>query len=100
MGGRYNMSSIEPACINEIITEGYILTRNPLCIHHDDAKECYDRIIWNHASLNNKKIIIPDNVGKIYCEAHEKMEFKTQLHNVIFKTSYTSEKGLLFHGAG
>ena len=32
-----------------------------------------------------KKNLIPDNVGKIYCEAHEKMEIKTQLHNSISK---------------
>ena len=55
MGGRHIMSSIEPVCINEMITEVHILTRTPLCIHRDDAKGCYDRIIRNHANLNNKK---------------------------------------------
>ena len=78
MGGRHNMSSIEPTCINEIITEVHILTITPLFIHQDDAKGCYDRIIRNHANFRNKKFLIPDNVGKIYCEAHEKMVFKTQ----------------------
>ena len=48
--------------------------------------------------LNNKQFLILDNVGKIYCEAHEKMAFKTQLHNSISKTSYTSTKELPFHG--
>ena len=28
------------------------------------------------------------------------MEFKTQLHNTIFKKAYTSTKELPFHGAG
>ena len=100
IGGRHNMSSIEPACLNEMITEIHILTKSPLCIHQDDAKSCYDRIIWNHANLNNKKFLILDNVEKIYCEAHEKIEFKTQLHNSISKTSYTSTRELPFHGTG
>ena len=71
IGGRHNMSSIEPACINKMITEVHRLTKTPLCIHQYDAKGCYNRIIRNHANLNNKKFLIPDNVGKIYCEAHE-----------------------------
>ena len=100
MGGRHNMSSIEPAYINEMITEVHRLTGTPLCIHKDDAKGCYDRIIRNHANLNNKKFHIPDNVGKIYFEAHEKMVFRTQLHKSISTTSYTSTKELPFHGAG
>ena len=94
------MSSIEPACINELISEVHRLTRTSLCIHQDDAKGCYDRIIRNHANLNNNKIHIPDNVGKIYCEAHEKMAFRTELHNFISTTSYSSTKELPFHGAG
>ena len=85
MGGLHNMSSIEPVCLNEMITEVHSLARTPLCIHQDDAKGCYDHIIRNHANLNNKKFPIPDNVGKIYCEAHEKTKFKTQLHNSISK---------------
>ena len=100
MGGRHNMSSIEPTCLNEMITEVHRLTRTSLCIHQDDAKGCYDRIIRNHANLNNKKFLIPDNVRKIYCETHEKMEFKTQLHNSISKKAYTNTKSLPFHGAG
>ena len=55
MGGRYNMRSIEPACINEMITEVHRLTRTHLCIHQDDAKGYYDRIIRNHANLNTQK---------------------------------------------
>ena len=55
MGGRYNMSSIEPACINEMTTEVHRLTSTPLCIHQDETKGYYDRIIRNHANLNNKK---------------------------------------------
>ena len=83
-----------------MITEVYRLTRTRLCIHQDDSKGCYDRIIRNHTNLNNKKFLIPDNVTKIYCEAHEKMAFKIQLHNSISKTSYTSTEELPFHGAG
>ena len=79
MGGRHNMSSIEPSCINEMITEFHRLTRTPLCIHQDDEKGCCERIIWNHANLNKKTVFILDNVGNIYCEAHEKMTFKTKL---------------------
>ena len=70
MGGRHNMSSIEPACLDEMITEVHRLARTPLCIYQNDAKGYYDRIIRNHANLNNNKCLIPDNVGKIYCEAH------------------------------
>ena len=65
MGGRYNMSSIDPACINEMITEEYRLARIPLRIHQDDAKGFYDRIIRNHTNLNNKKFPISNNVGNI-----------------------------------
>ena len=38
MGGQDNMSSVEPACINEMITEVYRLTRTLLCVHQDDVK--------------------------------------------------------------
>ena len=48
----------------------------------------------------HKKILISDNVGKIYYDAHENIEFKTQLHNAIYKTSYTRTKEFPFHGAG
>ena len=95
MGGRHNMSSIEPACINKMITEVHRLARTPLCIHQDDAKGCYDRIIRNHANLNSNKILIPDNVGKIYCEAHEKMEFKLNYINLSPKHPTPSLKN--FH---
>jgi len=80
MSGRHNMNSIEATCINEMITEVHKLARTPLYIHQDDVKECYDCIIRNHTNLNKKRFLISDNVGKIYCEAHEKMAFKTQLH--------------------
>ena len=33
MGGRHNMSSIEPVCISEMIIEVHKLSRSPLCIH-------------------------------------------------------------------
>ena len=98
MSGRHNMNSIEATCINEMITEVHRLARTPLCIHQDGVKGCYDRIIRNHANLNKKRFLISDNVGNIYCEAHEKMTFKTQLHNSISKISYTSTKELPFHG--
>ena len=45
MGGRHNISSIELACINEMITEVHRLTRTLLYIHQDDTKGFYDRII-------------------------------------------------------
>ena len=38
MVGRHNISSIEPVCINEMITEVHRLTEIPLCIHQDDTK--------------------------------------------------------------
>ena len=38
IGGRHNMSSIEPACINEMITKVHRLSRTPLFIHQGDAK--------------------------------------------------------------
>ena len=94
------MSSIEPACLNEMIVEVHRLTRTPPCIHQDDANECYDRIIRNHANLNNKKFLIPDNAGRIYCEVHDKMEFKTQLHNSISERNLHQHKTLPFHRAG
>ena len=71
MGGRHNMSSIEPACINELIIEVHRLTRTPLCIHQDDAKGYYDRIIRNHANLN-KKNSISQTMLEIYIVKHMK----------------------------
>lgn len=69
-------------------------------IHQDDAKEYYDRIIRNHANFNKKKFLISNNVYKIYCDTHEKIEFKTQLHHVISKIPHSSSKEFPFHGAG
>ena len=85
MGGRKNMNSIEVACLNELTIEVH-------WIHQDDAKGCYDRIIRNHANLNNKKVLIPDNVCKIYYDTHDKMEFKTQLYHAISKKIYLTSK--------
>ena len=65
IGGRHNIRSIEPACLNEMIIEVHRLTNTPLCIHQDDAKGCYDRIIRKHANYNNKKFPISDNIEKI-----------------------------------
>ena len=91
-GSRPDIISIELACINEMITEVHRLMRTPLYIHQDNAKGCYDRIIRNHANLNNKKFLILYNVRKIYCAAHDKIEFKTKLHHAISKTSYLTSK--------
>ena len=44
-GGRRNMSAVETATINEIMIDTHRLTKVPLCIHQDDAKACYGRII-------------------------------------------------------
>ena len=76
-------------------TEVYRLTSIPLCIHQDVAKRCYDRIIRNHTNLNNKKFLISDNVGKKYCEAHEKMTFKPNYIILSPKHSTPAQKN--FH---
>ena len=47
-----NMSSIEPAYINEIIIDIYRLTRTSLCIRQENTKGYYDGIIRQHAILN------------------------------------------------
>ena len=39
------MSAVETATINEIMIDTHRLTKVPLCIHQDDAKACYGRII-------------------------------------------------------
>jgi len=100
MGGSKNMRSIETACLNELTIYVHRMTHASFCIHQDDAKGCYDRIIRNHANLNNKKFLIPDNVYKLYFATHDKMEFKTQLHHAISKTIYSSIKEVPPHGVG
>ena len=61
-GGQKNMSAIETATLNELILESHRLKKHPLCIHQDDAMECYDRIIRTHATINSRKFCIPDNI--------------------------------------
>ena len=65
-GGRRKMSAVETATINEIMIDTHRLTKVPLCIHQDDAKACYDRIIRSHAILNSRKFGIPDNICRLY----------------------------------
>lgn len=74
--------------------------RVSFCIHQNNAKEWYDRIIRNYANLNNKKFLIPDNVCKLYSTTQDKMEFKTQCHNVVSKKIYSITKDFLLHEAG
>ena len=100
MGGKKNMMSIETAYLNELTIYVHRMTHASFCIHQDDAKGCYDRIIRNHANLNNKKFLIPDNVYKLYCATHDKMEFKTQLLHAISKTIYSSTKKIPLHRVG
>ena len=42
------MIFIKTIVINELIIELHRLTREPLCIHQDDAMGCFDRIIRNY----------------------------------------------------
>ena len=63
---------------------------------------CYDRIIRRHVitQLNNRKFGILNNICKVYSIKHDLMQFKTQINNNIFKTSYSSTAELICHGAG
>ena len=67
------MSAIETATLNELIIESHRLTKQPQCIHQDDAMRCYNRIIRTHATINNRKFGIPDNVCKLHLKAHDNM---------------------------
>ena len=80
-GGRKGMSASETAVINEIILDIHRITREPICSHQDDAIGCYDRIIRNHAMLNSRKNGIPENMCKMYCNAHYNMMYKNQIKN-------------------
>ena len=70
------MSSIETATIDEMIVKVHRLSRNQLYIHQDNVMMYYDRIIRNHAILYSRKFGIPDNVYKLHCHIHDKIQFK------------------------
>ena len=99
-GGRRNMSAVETATINEIIIDTHRLTKVPLCIHQDDAKACYDRIIRSHAILNSRKFGIPNNICRLYSITNDKMVFKLIINNGISKGDNRSSKTQKLHGAG
>ena len=99
-GGRKNMSAIETATLNDLIIESHRLTKQPVCIHQDDAMGCYDRIIRTHAIISSHKFGIPDNICKIHLKAHDNMEFKNQINNNSSKITYKSTKQLTMHGQG
>ena len=83
------MSAVEIATFDRIIIDIHRLTKQPLCIHHDDAMDCYGRIIRSHVILNSRKFGIPDNICKRYSVTHDKMVFKLQL-NGISQQDYSS----------
>ena len=75
IGERKNTSVVKIAKINELIIEYHISTRQILCIHQDDAMGCYNRIVREHTILNNRKILIPDNICKLHSIDHTKIKF-------------------------
>ena len=83
--GRKNVNSIEAASLNKQTKEVHRLMQVSLCIHQDDAKGFYDRIIHNHANLNNKKFLIPDNICNLYYVTHNNIDFLIQLHRGLSK---------------
>ena len=99
-GGRRNTSAVETATINEIMLDTHRLTKVPLCIHQDDAKACYDRIIRSHAILNSRKFGIPNNICRLYSITYDKMVFKLIINNGISKGDNRSSKTQKLHGAG
>ena len=94
------MSSIETAVIDELVKEYHRITRETLCTHQDDAMECYDRIIRNHAILNSKKYDIPENVSKVDSIAHDKIKFRNRIGNKLSNITYTSTEEMELHGSG
>ena len=91
-GGRKDMSTIVTATLNELIIESHRLTKQPLCIHQDDAMGCYDRIIRTHAAINSRKFGILDNIYKLHLKTHDSMEFKNQINNNTSMITYKSTK--------
>ena len=79
------MSTVETATINELMIDSHRLTKFLLCIHQDDAKTCYDRIIRSHIIVNNRKFGIPNNIYRLYSITHDKILFKLIINNRIFK---------------
>ena len=99
-GGRKNFCAIETGTIDQLVIENHRLTKYPMCIHQDDAKGCYDRIIRSHAILNSRKFGIPNNIWKVYSIAHDLIQFWTQIKNNISKKIYSSTVEFVCHGAG
>ena len=84
----------------KIILDNHRTTREPICSYQDDTMGCYDRIIRNHAMLNNRKHGIPENVCKMHCNAHDNVIYKNQIKNKVSELIYTSAKELILHGVG
>ena len=99
-GERKKMIAVERATINALVIEYNRLIRQTLCIHQDDAMRCYDQIIRGHATLSNRKFLIPNNIFKVHSIAHNKMKFKTQINNEISSIEYTNTEDLPIHGIG
>ena len=100
MGGSKNFCAVETGTIDQLVIESQILTNYSLCIHQEDAIDCYDRIIRSHAIINCRKFGIPNNICKLYSIAHDLIQFRTQKNNNIPKKSYSSTAELICHGAG
>ena len=98
-GGRNEMSTVETATFDQTIIDIHCLTKQPICIHQEDAMSLYYRIIWSHAILSSRKFGIPDNIYRIYSVTHDKMIFKLQL-NIISKKDYSSTSKQTLHGVG
>ena len=97
-GGKENMSSIEVACINEIIIDIHILTKTFLCIHQDDIKGCYELIIRQHAIFNSRPFNILDNVGWFHSYTHNYLQFQNQLYTFLSIWIYTNTDKFQLHG--
>ena len=77
--GRKDMSVVETSVINELILETHRIKGKDLCVHQDDCMGCYNRIIRNHAILNSRKFGIKDNICKLHCNTHNRIQFKNQI---------------------
>ena len=75
--GRKNVCAVNTETIYQIVIETNMLIKYPLCIYHDDAMCCSDRIIRSHATLNSRKFGIPNSTYKVYSIAHNLMQFRT-----------------------
>ena len=78
-------SAIEIETLNELIIESHRLTKQPLCIHQDDAMGYYDRIIRTHTTIDCRKFGISDNVCTLHLKVHDNMKFQKQINNKNLK---------------